>query len=113
MSEECDVEEVAAVLEDECARTILASTSERPMSVEDLHERCDASKPTIYRRIEDLRDCDMLAARTRPDEGGHHYEVYSARLDRVTVELADGEFDLHVERTEDMSDRFTRLIEEM
>ena len=59
-------------------------------------------------------DQDLLVEHTRPDPGGGHYRaVYAPNFDRVTVDLHDGEFDLTVRHREDMSDRFTRLIEEM
>lgn len=114
MSGECDVEAVAGLLEDETARTILTATSQEPMSARTLRERCDASGPTVYRRLERLRECDLVVERTRPDPAeGHHRNVYAPNLRRVTVELVDGDLRLDVDRREDMSDRFTRLIEEI
>lgn len=114
VSEESDIEDVAALLEDPTARTILTETSVQPMSANALTERCDASGPTVYRRLDDLRACDLLAERTRPDpEDGHHRTVYSTNLERIAVELDGGELHLEIDRREDMADRFTRLIEEM
>ncbi len=82
------------------------------MSASELEQRCDASGPTIYRRLERLREHDLIEERTRPDpEAGHHKQVYAPNLRRVTVELVDGELHLEIDRREDMSDRFTRLIE--
>lgn len=112
VSEEPDLETVAGLLEDETARVILTATSQEPMSASTLEQRCDASGPTIYRRLERLRECDLVVERTRPDpSGGHHRKVYAATLRRVTVDLRDGELTLSVDRQEDMADRFTRLIE--
>ncbi|MFC7141304.1 helix-turn-helix domain-containing protein [Halosimplex aquaticum] len=114
MSEDPDLETVAGLLEDETARAILTETSQRPMSASTLAERCDASGPTIYRRLERLRDCDLVVERTEPDPGdGHHRKVYAPNLRRVTVELRDGSFALEIDRGEDMADRFTRLVEGM
>jgi len=114
VSAEPDVETVAGLLEDETARAILTETSQEPMSASDLEQRCDASGPTIYRRLERLREYDLLVERTRPDpEGGHHSQVYAPNLRRVTVELRDGRFEVEIDHREDMADRFTRLIEEM
>ncbi|MFW5919807.1 MAG: helix-turn-helix domain-containing protein [Halanaeroarchaeum sp.] len=109
-----DLEEIAALLEDDCARTILAATSTRPMTATELTTRCDASGPTIYRRIEALQEQDLLESRTKPDtEGGHHEQVYAATLSQVNVTLRDGSFEVQVERRESIADRFTRLVEEM
>ncbi|WP_340100872.1 winged helix-turn-helix domain-containing protein [Salinibaculum salinum] len=114
MSEDCGIEDVAALLEDETVRTILTETSVEPMSASALSERCGVSEPTIYRRLEDLRECNLIEERTRPDPtGGHHHQVYAPRLQRVTIELDEGTLTLDVQREQDMADRFTDLIEGM
>ncbi len=114
MSEECSIEEVAALLEDETVRTILTETSIEPMSATALSERCGVSEPTIYRRIDDLQACNLVEEQTRPDPtGGHHHKVYTPRLERVTVELTNGGLTIEVARTRDVADRFTELIEGM
>jgi len=114
VSEDPDIETVAGLLEDETARTILTQTSQEPMSARMLKQQCEASGPTIYRRLEQLRECDLVVERTEPDpEDGHHRKVYAPNLRRVTVALQDGDMTLSIDRREDMSDRFTRLIEGM
>lgn len=114
MSEESDLEAVAALLDDETARTILTETSVEPMSANALTDRCEASQPTVYRRLEDLRERGLLVEQTRPDPvGGHHRTVYATNLERVTVDLENGELTCRVHRREDAADRFTRLVEEM
>mgnify|MGYP006296219347 CR=1 FL=1 len=113
MSEDCAIEDVAALLEDETVRTILEATSVEPMAAPALSERCDVSEPTIYRRLEDLRECDLLEEQTEPDlRGGHHTKVYQPRLDSVNVTLSDGHLQMRIERREEtMADRFTELVE--
>jgi DNA-binding transcriptional ArsR family regulator len=56
-----------ALLDDEYARAILAATSEQATSAPALAEACDASHPTIYRRIDRLKDQNLLAERTEPE----------------------------------------------
>ena len=104
---------VAAVLDDETARQILLETREQPMSADTLSDRCGVSPSTVYRRIEDLREHDLLDEQTRPDEDGHHYKVYTATLDRIVIEATDDGFEVEVTRQESMAGRFTRLLEEM
>ncbi|MFC7230181.1 ArsR family transcriptional regulator [Saliphagus sp. GCM10025308] len=107
-----DIERLATVLEDPTARTILTETSQEPLSARTLSER--VSEPTIYRRLEDLRECDLLVEQTKPDpERGHHRTMYATNFERLTVELRDGHLELRVDRREDPADRFTRLIEGM
>jgi DNA-binding transcriptional ArsR family regulator len=108
-----DVAAVAALLEDETARQILLETRTQPMSAETLSDRCGVSPSTIYRRVEDLREQDLLEAQTRPDEDGHHYEVYAATLDRIVIDATDDGFEVDVTRSEGMAGRFARLVEEM
>ncbi|MFC5969900.1 helix-turn-helix domain-containing protein [Halomarina salina] len=118
MREESSLAEVLDLLSDEYARAILTETSVEPMSAKTLSERCDASLPTVYRRIDQLTDCGLLEERTRPRQDGNHHRVYSARLQRFAVELDDGEFTADLERRddgreEDVADRFTRMWEDL
>lgn len=112
MTETDDVREIASLLEDEYAHAILIHTSSREMSVPELSEACDASESTIYRRIQHLQQYDLLEERLQLDRDGHHYNTYTARLERVEIELVDGRFELEVSyRTETAADRFTDLFE--
>lgn len=108
-------EELFDLLDDAYAREILVETREDPRSAEALSDACDASPSTVYRRIERLRERDLLEGEQRLDPGGHHYEVYSARLERVTIELTADGFVVEIDRAEpsDPADRFTRLYEEL
>jgi len=114
VSEEPDVETIGSLLADPTVRTILARTSQEPMSATTLCDHCESSKATVYRRLDDLSDLGLVSAQTLPDlDGGHHRTVYRATLSRITVTVRDGEIDLEVREREDMADRFTRLVEEM
>jgi len=108
-------EEFFALLDDAYAREILVETREDPRSAEALSEAIDASESTVYRRIERLRERDLVEGEQRLDPDGHHYEVYAARLERVTIDLTDDGFAVDVERrsTSDPADRFTNLYEEL
>lgn len=112
MSDDADVATVASLLDDEYAREILAATSRESVSAEELCDHCEASPPTIYRRLDRLREHDLVAAQRRVDPNGHHHEVFLARLERVDVELRDGEYSVEVDRRPvDAADRFTELFE--
>lgn len=105
-------ETVGELLEDEYARSILAETSTEPLSAAELIERCDASSPTVYRRLERLEEFDMIESEQALDPDGHHYQRFSARLERVTIELTDGSYQVSVDRTEeDAVERFTKFYE--
>jgi DNA-binding transcriptional ArsR family regulator len=109
-----DGDEVLSLLDDEYARAILIETSREPMSADALTERCDASPPTIYRRIDRLDEHDLVEAEQELDSDGHHYKTYRARMERVSVELDDGQLVVDVQRADETAaDRFTRLYEEL
>lgn len=113
VTDQPDIEAVAALLADETARRILVETRSQPMSAEALSERCGVSQATIYRRIEDLNEQNLIVEQTHPDEDGHHYSVYSAKLDRAVVEVTEDGCELTLSRRENVVDRFTRLVEEI
>lgn len=116
MSEDCDDERVLALLDDEYARAILTATSAEPMSAQTLSERCDASVTTIYRRIDRLKDCDLLEEQLQPQPDGNHYKTYTSRLASFSVTFEDGEMHANIERVEadeDVADRFTRMWEDL
>lgn len=111
VSEEQGPRAILDLLDDEYAYAILTATSREPMSANTLSEECDASPPTIYRRINRLREEDLLTEELHIDPDGNHYHVYAANLDRVELRLDDGAFDVTVVYREDVADRFTRLWE--
>lgn len=114
MSEEPDIEVLFDVLDDEYARAILTETSKEPMSAKTLAEACDASLPTIYRRIDRLSACGLIEERTEFGDEGRHYGVYRATLDQLVVELEDGELSADVTaRPSDPADRFTQMWEDI
>lgn len=117
MSEESDDAigaEVLSLLGDEYARSILTETSLDALSVPELSERCDASRPTIYRRIERLNDYELLREQQMIDPEGHHYKLYDVNFEQLIVSLKEGELSIELDlREEDPVDRFTRLYEEL
>ncbi len=79
------------VLGDECARTILVSTSDGPKTARELTKRTSRSSATVYRRINNLIDAGLLGECVRFDEGGSHTTAYEARIDRLEITVdADG-----------------------
>jgi DNA-binding transcriptional ArsR family regulator len=120
VSEDGAIDDVLDLLSDEYARAILAATSVEPMSAKTLSERCDASLPTIYRRIERLEEYDLVEEQTKVDPGGSHHSLYSATLSSFEMDLDDGEYAYRIERSEpafpaeeDAADRLTRMWESL
>lgn len=106
-----DVAALGSLLADDCARTILEATAREPQPASALIQQCDASKSTVYRRLEELEERDLVAVRQQPDEEGHHYKVYAAQLDRAVITLTQDGIKLSLSRRDRMTARFTRFIE--
>ena len=78
-------------LGDECARIILVATSESPRTAKELTERTDSSSATVYRRINDLIESNLLEECIRFEEDGSHTTAYEATIDHLSVRIdADG-----------------------
>ena len=113
MNERPDPAAIAGLVEDDCARTILVAAREEAMSVTELARRCEVSEPTVYRRLEELLEHDLVEESVRIDEGGHHRNVYRATLDRVAFDVdADG-VSVELSHRERMADRFTDIVRRM
>lgn len=106
MDEAWEPETVFDVLASEEARQILALSGEEPRSAEELAEHTGASLPTIYRRVNALVDLDLLSEETRIDPEGNHYKTFETDVERISLEIGDGDLDVEVERPRDVVDRF-------
>ena len=120
MSEDTALGELLDVLSDEYAREILAATSLKPMSAQQLADECGMSKPTVYRRVERLQAHELLDERTKIRTSNNHYSVYTATLSEFSLELDTGSFESTVtradesfpgERENDTADRFKKMWE--
>lgn len=114
VSEECTIDHLGGLLADPAARRILTETRQDAHSAESLSDASGVSKPTVYRRLDELRVCDLMIEETSLDpEAGHHYTEFRTDLDRIVIDLDEDGFGFELERHEPMTDRFTRLVEEM
>ncbi|WP_049971078.1 winged helix-turn-helix domain-containing protein [Haladaptatus cibarius] len=113
MSGEPSPAELFRLLDDEYARAILTKTSERPMSAQTLSTECDASLPTIYRRLNDLEACNLIEKFTRPEPDGNHRSMYESTVGHVEIDIEEGVLDVEMTKREDVADRFTRVWSDM
>jgi predicted HTH transcriptional regulator len=105
--------DLLTLLGDEQVQAMLRATNRTSMSASMLTDTCDASRATIYRRIDDLLEHDLLTEHLEIDADGNHYKVYKANLEHIDIHLVDGEFEIHVTRREDAADRLSRIWEEL
>ncbi|MFB6353165.1 MAG: HTH domain-containing protein [Halobacteriales archaeon] len=103
---EWDPSDVFDVFGDSLARRILVLASERPLSADDLAEQLDVSRPTIYRRVNALRNYDLLRERQQIDADGNHYQRFETTLKRVTLEIGDGGYDVSLTMRQRLAEQF-------
>ena len=94
--------ELLNVLGDECSRRILSATSERPMTVKELTERCSVSSTTVYRRINTLVDRGLLYEKPTFPSDGASKKLYESTVRRIETTVDGGGFTVHTygERTD-------------
>ncbi|MFD1646823.1 helix-turn-helix domain-containing protein [Haloarchaeobius litoreus] len=109
MSNDEHSDEVLELLGQQRVRQILAATSSEPRSAKELGEECDVALSTIYRRVEDMIEGDLLVERTRIESDGSHHSVYEANIDHLDVDIEDGIIDVHIHVREDAAQRFSRI----
>ncbi|WP_440990869.1 ArsR/SmtB family transcription factor [Haloarchaeobius baliensis] len=113
MSDPPDIAALTDLLADDTARQILVETRGQARSAAELSERTGTSEPTVYRRLDRLREADLVAEEVQVVTDGKNYSVYRAQLDGVALDLTEDGFEVTVSRRERMADRFTRLVEDM
>lgn len=102
-------DELLELLGQERVRQILAATSSDPKSAKELSEVCDVALSTVYRRVEDMLDHDLLVERTQIESDGSHHSVYEAHVDHLDVDIEDGTIDVDVHVREGAAQRFSRI----
>ena len=106
-----DPEALADLLGDECARTILVEAKREPRSAEELSDFAGVSEPTVYRRLERLREYDLVTEDIQPVTDGKNYRLYRTELDGIELDLSEDGFEVTVSRRDRMVDRFTQFVE--
>lgn len=113
MNEAPDPDELLELLGDEHVRTILRATSAEPRSARELSELCDVARSTVYRRVDEMLDNDLVVEHTRIVTDGSHHSVYEHKVDRVAVDVGDGTLAASVEVRESAAGRFARMWEDI
>jgi len=79
--------EVLDALGDEKTRRCCRVLNGTARSAREVAELTGYSLPTVYRRLNTLRQAGLIDSRTAIDPGGDHYETFETVTERVTVEL--------------------------
>lgn len=94
---------------DDLSRQILVLASERSLSVDELVDHLETSRPTVYRRTNALIEQDLLRERQQVDADGHHHKVFETTLRRATFEIEDGGYNIDIELRRSLADQFDAL----
>jgi len=78
------------LLDNRHTRSILRALCRGPKRGRDLRDACEASRATIYRRLDRLEAAGVVETELYVDPDGHHCETYRLRLDRLHVAVESG-----------------------
>ncbi|GAB3687264.1 hypothetical protein GCM10028857_20170 [Salinarchaeum chitinilyticum] len=89
------------VLGDEYTRLALSAIRDGPMSGAEVAEATSMSKPTAFRRLNELVEIGFASTRHRIDpDAGHHHKEYCLVVDSISVSFGEEDLDVTV-RPED------------
>ncbi|MEF8777822.1 MAG: response regulator [Natronomonas sp.] len=78
---------VLDALGDEKARRCCGVLTDEAKSAREVANLTGYSLPTVYRRLNTLRQAELIESQTQIDPGGGHYETFTTVTDRITVDL--------------------------
>ncbi len=113
MSKQWNPDGIFDVLASKESRRILAAASVRPLSAKEFEQICDASLPTIYRRIAVLVEYDLLSEEQVVDPDHEQSKQYITDLKELNVKIEDGEFSVNLEIEKDTVDKFGELFRDL
>ncbi|ELZ36568.1 ArsR/SmtB family transcription factor [Halorubrum distributum] len=87
------------LLDNEHTQHILKTLCRGPKRGRDLIDACEASRATIYRRLNRLEATGLVTTELYVDPDGHHCEAYRLRLDRFHVAVESGTVSVTVQST--------------
>jgi DNA-binding HxlR family transcriptional regulator len=83
--DDCAVDALLELLSDAYACRLLCVLDDGPLSADALVDRCEMSRPTVYRRLDRLTDVGLVEARQSVSPMGTHRRVF--RRTPATVEF--------------------------
>ncbi|WP_436909123.1 ArsR/SmtB family transcription factor [Halosimplex marinum] len=88
-SGELSTDELLELLDAAYTRAILEAIRTEPKPARAIAEACGASRPTVYRRLNRLRDAGLVETDLACDADGHHRTVFEASFESVTIGFTD------------------------
>ena len=84
-TESIDAECFLEVISDTYARNILTTLADRPTAAATLAEELDASRPTVYRRLNSLESAGLIKSTVALDADGHHRKRFHVVVDSANL----------------------------
>ena len=93
-----DPDQLLDLLGDEYTRAVLDAIRDAPRSGAAVAEAASVSKPTAFRRLNELVEAGIAETRQCVDtDGGHHCKEYRLVVDAISVSVGGDGFAVHVE----------------
>jgi len=86
------------LLDAEYTQAVLEAVGEEAKSAGEVAELCDASRPTVYRRLNSLQEVGLVDTEMEYDADGHHRTVFEATLELVSVDVTGDSLSMTVTR---------------
>lgn len=78
---------------DEYTRRVFEAVSEQPRGGRAVAETADVSRPTAYRRLNELQDAGLVTSECYIAPDGHHREQFTAAAQHLSVSLDGGDIE--------------------
>jgi predicted transcriptional regulator len=113
VSKAWDPDDIFDVLASEDVRRILVATSVQPMSAKELANICDRSLATVYRRIQAMKEYELVSEEPTRDPDGTQYNEYRSELNEITISVDEGQLNVNIDIQRDTVDQFAELIDDL
>jgi predicted transcriptional regulator len=80
-----DNEAMLSLMSDDYARGILDALGEQPLPARELVQRLDASRPTVYRRLDRLESAGVVESSMAIHPDGHHRKEFRIVVENVQL----------------------------
>jgi DNA-binding Lrp family transcriptional regulator len=89
-----DSEQTLSMLGDDYAREILMAISTEALPAQEIADRLDLSRATVYRRLNRLESAGVVRATMSYHPDGHHRKQFQADFDRLVLSIETDSIDV-------------------
>jgi predicted transcriptional regulator len=95
-TEELSTGKLLNLFGDEYTRRVFEAVSEQPRGGRAVAQAADVSRPTAYRRLNELQEAGLVTSECYVSPDGHHREQFTASAQHLSVSLEDGDIEATV-----------------